>query len=295
MRNVSNSEVSTYLSCKRMYNFAFINNITPKETSDPLSRGTLGHLAFEYYVQARLNGSNHESAMKAGLYAFQEATQSKLIKLDIILQTQMLFIEYMEYHQGWPEFKLLGTEQRKDLQLTDTLNMTIRYDLYVEDLRTGERAIGDYKFTFDFWSPDEHDLNAQMPKYITVMNLNNERVDYGFLEEIRTRTLGKDKAADPKNKWRRTIYRPTAPMKSNMIRQHVAASLEIEKHRALSDEERDAVSIPVMNKHGACRYCNFKDLCHSMNQGAKDLSVMMDSNYTQNTYGYNAQTAGDVL
>lgn len=287
MRNISNSEVTTFLSCKRQYNFAFVDNITPKDTATPLSRGTLGHRAFELYVEARLNSSSHEQAMKAGTYAFQEA--QGVVAIDVILETQFLWQRYMDFHQGWPEWTLLGTEQRLDLPITDTLNMTIRYDLYVEEKATGKRAIGDYKFAYDFWTPDDHDLNGQMPKYITVMNLNNQRVDFGFLEEVRTRKLGKDKSSDPKNLWRRTMYRPSAAKKQAMLKQHVAAALEIEKHWDMTPEERNEVSVPVLNKHGACKFCNFITLCNSMNEGVTDLKVAIESQYVQNTYGYNNQ------
>lgn len=83
-----------------------------------------------------------------------------------------------------------------------------------------------------------------------------------------------------------------------MLRQHVAASLEIEKFRALPDAEREVAAIPVLNKHGACKYCNFKDLCVSEIEGKKDLSVDIRVNYVKNTYGYNDQNTmilGDLL
>lgn len=287
MRNISNSEVTTFLSCKRQYDFAFIDNLAPKNTATPLSRGTLGHRAFELYVKARLEGSNHDSAMKAGLYAFQEA--QGVVSIDVILETQFLWNRYMAFHKGWPDWIMLGTEERLDLPITDTLNLTIRYDLYMEERATGKRAIGDYKFTYDFWSPKDHDMNGQMPKYITVMNLNGFRVDYGFLEEVRTRKLGKEKAQDHKNLWRRTKYIPSAAKKQQMLKQHIATSLQIEEHRELTPEQRRNVSIPVLNKHGACKYCNFSDLCNTMNEGVTDLSVMTQSDYVQNTYGYNQQ------
>lgn len=287
-RNVSNSEVTTFLACKRQYDFAFILNLAPKVTPTPLARGTLGHLAFEYYVKARLAGDTHEQALKAAEEAYTQALREG-VSLEVVMETKFLWLRYMNFHQGWPEYDLLGSEERMDLKLTDTLSMPIRYDLYVRNRKTGEYLIGDYKFTYDFWQPWEHDLNGQMPKYIEVMRLNGYPCDGGFLEEVRTRPLGKDKARDPKQTWRRTTYRPTIAVKRSVLRQHVATSLEIEKHRALSAEERETVSIPVLNKHGACKFCNFKDLCNSMNQGKKDLSVDIEVGYTQNTYGYNKQ------
>src|SRR5688572_32979087 len=65
-RAISNSEVITYLSCRRIYDFAVLSNLPPKTEAMPLTRGTLGHGWFQAYIEARLNGATHEQAIKAG-------------------------------------------------------------------------------------------------------------------------------------------------------------------------------------------------------------------------------------
>jgi CRISPR/Cas system-associated exonuclease Cas4 (RecB family) len=287
-RNISNSEVTTWLTCRMQYYFAFMLNLTPKVTPTPLARGTLGHEAFSVYILKRLEGANHERAMKLIEPVWTTAMQNGM-KLDTVLETKMLWERYMHFHQGWPEWELLGTEERVDLPITATLTFPIRYDLMVREIASGKRLVGDFKFTYDFWQSHEHDLNVQLPKYITVLNTNGYNVDGGFLEEIRTRPLGKDKAGDPKNTWRRTKYFPSPARKRNTIKQHIAASLEIEDYRNLNEAEREAVTIPVFSKHGACKYCNFTDLCNSALDGKTDLTFDIEAGYVQNTYGYNKQ------
>lgn len=286
MRNISNSEVTCWLSCRRQYRYAHVLNLEPKETQVPLFRGGVGHEAFQRYTEARLDGNSHDKSMNWGMAVFTDALRSMPSMIDTILQTQMLFKKYMDYHKGWPEWRLLQPEQKFELAMTDDFKMVIRYDAMVEEIRSGKRLIGDYKFTYDFWSPEDHDLNGQMPKYIQVMNANGIKVDGGFLEEIRTRPLGEQKAADPRYTWRRTPYYPTQAKKINMIRQHIAASLEITEYRALPEQDQKAKSIPVLNKHGACKFCNFKSLCNSENDG-KDITVDIQVDFKQNTYGYN--------
>lgn len=289
-RNVSNSEVTAFLSCKRMYRYAFVHNLEPKDRSKmyALDRGTLGHLAFEFYIRARLNGSSHEQALKATREMFMQKLASGEASIDLVTEVRFLWERYMSYHNGWTtEWRLLGTEERTDLKLTDSLYIATRYDLMVEDIRTGKHLIGDFKFTYDFWSPEDHELNGQMPKYIGVLQANGIRCDGGFLEEVRTRPLGKDKSADRKNLWRRTTYFPSIAKRQSVLRQHVQASLEIESFRALSEEEQRRSAIPVLNKHGACKYCNFKSLCNSENEGKKDLTLDMATDFAENTYGYN--------
>lgn len=286
-RNVSNSEVTCFLTCKRMYEYAFMQELAPKVTPDPLARGSVGHHFFELYWKGRMDGMNHQRAIEYGLTAFANPMENTTI--DVLMNAQFLVMRYMQAHEDLyvNRWKPLGAEQQYDLPLTSSLNMTIKYDLYLEDMQTGKKYILDYKFSYDFWSPADHDLNGQMPKYIAVMQANGFKVDGGYLEEIRSRKLGEEKSRDPKNLWRRTPYVPSIARKQSVLRQHIAASLEIEKHRSLPPEERRLTALPVLNKHGACKYCNFKDLCNSEIEGKTDLSVDIRTGYTQSTYGYN--------
>ncbi len=300
-RNISNSEVTAYLSCKRMYNFAFIDLLAPKDMSPHLARGEIGHLAFQRYVEERLKYNEgrwsqeaHDSSLVAGRNAFLEAANAGF-SMEVIMQAKFLWERYMGFHNGWVKWRLLGTEQRHFVPITESLNMPIRYDLYYEDVDSGYCYILDFKFTYEFWTSEDHDVNGQMPKYITVMRANGFRVDGGKLEQIRTRSLGKEKASDPKALWRRTPYNPTPARSRTMLRQHVAASLQIERHRNLSPVAREDESIAVFNKFGACKFCNYKDLCNQKTEGIQDLSVMIREGYTVNDYATQQQKMDDLI
>lgn len=284
-RNISNSEVTSFLSCRRMYRYAFVLELAPKLTPTPLSRGTLFHYAMELYWRARLVHKPHEESMEFAMEAFVNPPEPT--GMDVIMETQFLWTRYMNHHAGFPGWRPVGTEEQIDTALTPTLNMTMKYDLYIEDLNINKFMLLDYKTSYDFWSPEDHDLNAQMPKYIAAMQGNGFTVDGGYLEEIRTRKLSDTNSRDPKNLFKRTRYFPSRAKKSAVLAQHIAASFEIEKFRNLSENEQRQAALPVLNKHGACKYCNFKDLCNSENEGKADLSVDIRTGYVQNTYGYN--------
>lgn len=284
MRNISNSEVQAWDSCRRLYWFAFVLNLKPKALQRALDRGTLGHEAMSVYITHRLAGLNHPQAM-ARMQEFWVSVKN--VPIDVKMETLFLFDRYMQYHQGWPQWKLLGTEERVDLQLTDELTIPIRYDLMVEDIKTGKILVGDFKFTYDFWKPNDHSLNGQMFKYITVLQANGYKVDGGFLEEIRTRKLGAEKASDHRNLWKTTTYYPSIARRRNSLKQHIQTSLEIIDYRNLSIEEQEDQARPILNKHGACRFCSFAPICIAKLDG-KDITFDIEQDYEQNvTYGYN--------
>lgn len=281
-RNVSNSEVTTFLSCKRQYKYAFLWELEPLKTGDPLARGSVFHLGMELYWTARLEGKSHEESMAFATQAFAVCPEG--YTLEMVMQAQFLWVRYMNHHNGFPDIEPLGTERKLILPITSTLNISIKYDFYYRQKSTGKCYILDYKLAYEFWKQDDHDLNGQMPKYVAVLQANGFQVDGGKLEEIRTRELGKEKASDPKNLWRTTDYSPSFAKKRAVLAQHIAASMEIEKFRATPVEELPMVALPVLNKHGVCKFCNFKDLCNSENEGKTDLTVDIRVGYRSNTY-----------
>lgn len=294
-RNISNSEVIAWLSCRQLYYFAFFLNLAPKETPKALSRGTLGHSYMERYIEARLQGASHERSLQHADTVFADAMREG-ISIEVVMETKFLCERYMARTNGWPEWELLGTEERLDLRVTDTIILPIRYDLMVRDRTSGRVLVGDFKFTYDFWTPSDHNLNPQMPKYIAVMQANGIPVHGGFLEEIRTRKLGAEKAGDNKNTHRRTFYFPSNERRRSALKQHIAASFEIIDYWSVNDDEREAKTIPLLSKHGACKFCSFAELCNSKLDGKKDLSLDIATDFVDNTYGYNkTKTLEDLL
>ena len=302
VRNISNSEVTSFLSCKRQYKYGYMLELQPKETGDPLARGSYFHYGMELYWLARLGQIPiygdaegvvigyrpvmlHADAYDYALNnAFIYPNPDVRGSFEMSMNAQFLWVRYMTFHRGFPDVEPLGTEVKMSVAVTPTLNMSMKYDFYYRRISNNKYVILDYKLAYEFWKQDDHDLNGQMPKYVSILQANGYQVDEGELEEIRSRDLGKDKAADPKNLWKTSRYVPSQAKKASLLRQHIGASLQIEKFRALSPEELEAEALPVLNKHGACKYCNFTDLCIAELEGKKDLSVDIRHGYTQNTY-----------
>lgn len=278
-RNISNTEVTTYLTCRRMYFYQFILELQPKKLGKPLLRGIIFHEVMEIYWKARLNGMNHLQSMAEAQKKFADITVESPV--DVLMEVQVIWTRYMEAHNGWPNWRPLGAEETIKIPISDTLTFTFKYDFYYQDLETGAYYVLDYKLTYDFWTEWEHKLNAQMPKYIAGMQSAGFRVDGGMLEEVRTREV---KTTD---KWRSTPYHPSAYKIRGFITQHIDASMEIEAFRALPTAEQKKDALPVLNKFGACKFCNFRDLCEAEVAGETDISGMIAVGYEQSTYGYN--------
>lgn len=282
---VSNSEVTTFLGCKRKHFFAFEMKLEPTDPNRAILRGTIGHeilsdiaKAIKDQIAKPLNVVLDESLQKA----------MQNYPLEIVLEVSVLVTNYLTHVHWWRDWEILGTEDELHVPLTEQVHGGMRYDLLVRERATGRVYVVDFKFTYDFWSPHDHEINGQMPKYITFMQLKGYKIDGGLLEEIRTRKLSAKSQADPSALWKRTAYHPTKARKQSMLRHHVAVSLAIADHRALPLQERFDRSLPVLDKYGACQFCDFTNLCTPAIEGAKldELGITIREFYQHNTYLY---------
>lgn len=283
-RPISNSETGSWLQCTQKYWFEFVLKIEPKTLSDPLSIGNLGHEALQRYGEARLEGATHDKAQEvAEAEVLVPAINNARDRVDNVLKVQDIVRRYHSYRQGWPEWEILGVEQRHDLKITDEFSLPMRYDMLVRDRKTNKKALVDYKFTWDFWTPEAHEINIQFPKYVSILNAAGMDVQGAYLEELRYRPM-KDMSFD--KHFKRTAYFPSLASRRNALKQHVKASKQIVRFHELSEAEQEEQIIPILSKH-ICKFCSFQNLCTTKLNGG-DISYSIETQFVDKTYGYTA-------
>ena len=96
MRNISNSEVSTWLSCRNKYRYAFDLDLEPKKRSDPLTRGTIGHDALDVYYKTLQAGvePTHVRAMDAATKRLGTIMSQPDAPFDLILDVRRILELY---------------------------------------------------------------------------------------------------------------------------------------------------------------------------------------------------------
>lgn len=280
-RPISNSEVGSWLQCTQKYWWEFVLNLAPKQLSDPLTYGNLEHDGFQAYALCRLNGMSHDSAM-AEVHAtywlkMMEATNDPAL----VMHAMDIWNRYHAWAKGWPDWEIIGTEQRLDLKITDEYSLPMRYDLLVRDHKTGKLLLVDYKLTYDFWQQEKHDMNIQFPKYLSVLNANGYEVQGAMLIELRYRKM-KDMSND--KHFKHTPYFPSHAIKRNALVQHVKASKQIVEFRNLPEKQQEEAVTPVLLPH-ICKYCDFQQLCLGKLHGA-NLDYTIETQYGPKDYGY---------
>ena len=287
-RKISNSEVSTWLVCERQYYYQFDLNLEPIRHSEALNRGLLGHEILACYYKELQRGRTHEEAMHTAREFLKSFISGNVYDLPVVLEVDNILQSYWAYRQGDPNWRILHVEEQFNVFFTQEFEFSMRLDLLVQDLTTGEVILVDHKFVYDFWTQDDLALNPQLPKYIGALRVNGFKVDRALLNQLRYRKL---KEPTPERLFVRESYSPSNQKVVNIVRDQITASEEIMAWRALPLEERGKKAKHILNKV-VCKNCPAKLLCQQELDGAP-LDYLIQTEYKSRTYGYNEpSTAG---
>lgn len=290
-RKISNSEVGTWLSCRRKYYYRFDLLLEPKKLSHSLQRGILFHLAMEKFNIKFMETKDFKFAQSWGEQIIQDQFLNyETYDTEVAVDCLRIYNIYMQIlEQRIDEWEILEAEQQHDLPINDSYSMPIKLDLLVRERSTGDIALVDYKTCYDFWSDDQIALSAQAPKYIAALRNAGIKVDKLLLEQIRYRKI-KEPTQD--QLFRRTPIKPGTAKIRNVMQDHITASNSISQYRALPDAQRNELATRVLNPM-LCKSCEVRDLCKSELDGG-DIGYAIQVGYKKNTYDYN-QIAPNVL
>lgn len=290
-RNISNTEVFTWNSCRRKYWYEFILAIEPNQMGDSLRRGLLFHEVMASYYQflkdwdlqgRPMNDMRHESAVVfAKNHMAEFVREAKTYTLEDITIITRLTTGYWNFYQGDPEWIIEEVETPYEVAVGDH-NFSFRVDMIVRRRDNGMRILVDHKTAYNFWSGDDLALSGQFPKYVDALKRLGVHIDLCILNQVRSREL-KNPTMD--QLFKRTPQKPTHAKKQRAAKEQVVASQEIVAYRRLPLEVQEDKATRVLNKQ-VCKYCDVKPLCMAEFDGG-DATVMMNRDFKPRTYGYN--------
>jgi hypothetical protein len=286
MPTISNSEVDTFLQCRRRHYYRFGLGLEPVSNSLALDRGLIGHKALEHYYIAKHAGKDKDECIQA---AHTYLNGILITDLDNINLSQVIFelkrqiIRYAEHRWDEP-WDIISVEQEFRAPIGEDLFFGMKTDLVVR-LLTGEHkgniVVVDHKWTYNFWSPDDFKYNVQIPKYVATIKGAGTFVSRGIINEIRYREL---KNPTYEDEFRRTPIIPSGTVLRAVMAEQVVLSEKIAKIKRLPVAEQSRKATRNMNKN-VCKFCPFKGPCYSELQGL-DVSTTLATRFRPSTYGY---------
>lgn len=193
------------------------------------------------------------------------------------------YLNFLKEDKRFNKWRILQAEKIYEVPINSDYSMPLQIDLLIQDIKTGEHCIVDYKTCYDFWPVEKFNLSPQIPKYVMALRIAGVRVDKMIIEQVRYRSL-KEPTFD--KLYRTTEVKPSATKIRNIMREHIKASEDIVAHRAKSMAERESESIHSLGRQ--CDYCDMKELCITELDGG-DTSILLQTEYNKDQYTYNAE------
>lgn len=285
MRKISNSEVSTFLHCKRKYWYEYMMDLEPKVQSGPINKGTMIHLILEQYYLAKMDGENEEECQTQAFQPLADAAVMAGADLIELAKLRGLMQAYFDnYADDDDRYEVLAVETKFAIPMGNfALAGTI--DAILRDKEDGSIVPVDHKSSYNFWTDQQLAISGQFVKYLAAMRERGYETDRFMVNQIRTREM------KPGNElFKRAFVRPSDTRVKNVLHQHLAVGREIINFREKSLKD-DA--IPIFDKFG-CSNCSFLTLCDSDNEGAP-IDYLIEQEYRKRQdYGYNTNYEEEV-
>lgn len=123
MIRLSYSRVSSFLSCRKRYWWAYHEGLIPKKKPTPLQVGDIVHELFHLYYERKLPDISKLEEWVQDLYPFNELQTS----LDVARQAASLFVGYLKHYEDDP-LELVSSEVHLEFPLYDDLILYGRVD-----------------------------------------------------------------------------------------------------------------------------------------------------------------------
>ena len=288
MPSVSHSEVDSYLLCRRKHYYGYSLSLERVSTSHSLATGTAGHRILETFYKTLLSaGETADKQLNAWDQAITTAQQeyetivgegyedapNRALLHDILFNDDWGYFanEYIT-RAGWTimaveaEFSLVYDEDKQS-------SYPFVVDMIVKDTE-GRFVVIDHKFVYDFYTPEQTDLQPQIPKYIGALRAMNHEIGYGAYNMLRTRKL-KTPESSSMNYF--MILKPNTDRVLNTFMEQLGVAAEIQALKELPVEQQSKIAYRTANKM-VCQSCSFRDICSTELMGG-NTELMIKTEY----------------
>jgi hypothetical protein len=283
MRLISNSEVSSFLKCSRLYYYEYVLDLEPKQFSDVINKGILIHAMLEGYYAGKAQGlpeaACREEAMEPLIFAGAQGGD-----MDELIAIRTLVTGYFDRYEieDGERYEVVSIETKYALPLTDEYSLVGTLDLLLRDKWDGKLVAVDHKSTYNFWTDDQATIAGQFTKYLAILRGLGYDVKQLMVNQLRTRPV---KNGDL---YQRAWVDPSNARLEAVLKQHIDTSNKIMDFRDAGARHEDTT--PIYDKY-YCTNCSFLSLCNSDTEG-QNLTFQIEQEFRKRTtYGYNKEIA----
>lgn len=267
---ISSSQAASYDTCQKLYELAHIDNLQPKEKSEPLEKGSTGHKILEVWAEGIMAGKDSDTALQEGILAGFEYNHMLATK---VMPMVSHWVKEVFPRLNW---KILAVEKTFYLPVGTandgrTLVYPFTVDLLVE--AGGYIVVVDHKFTQDAYDSNIMAITPQLKRYVAGLRALGIKAHHGTYNFFRTRD--NMKVLDE-----RLVQRDDRANKEQIVE---AFTSQVAKMKRIANHEG-----PYIRSAGSytCKRCPMLKICVVETRG-DDSTLLRQMDYEKNEYTYN--------
>ena len=283
---ISNSEVLTWSTCQKKWDYEHKQRLAPKHVSDALSRGILFHELMEVLYNTLMETNMHWPTAEANAVGLldqmvQDSLELNRDDMPLMLELRTLLVEYCDYAKDNQNWEIFGVEMKCGGEY-GTTPVAGRLDLLIRFLdgpHKGKICIVDHKTSYRMWSENDQYQQGQMFKYAQWLN-DEHGMDitlgaYNFILYRAKQDKFQLKVIDLPKKKQLQVHDD-----------HIAYAKQIQSARVSTEP------LPRSWNKQVCGMCNFKELCNAEVGGETNASKRLkEFDFKANEYGYQLGSA----
>lgn len=293
----SQSEVQSYLYCKRQHYYAFgepcpdgSRGIAPKVHGEGLTKGNIGHELLANYYGGLRDGLSVKNASEQALAEHYEQMLANPGQMSFYNDITLIFSNYVSYYSvEMKEWEVIAIEKefRYDIPELPGLSFAFKPDAVMRERATGKVYIWDHKFLYNYYQPRVLGIMPQMAKYYKALSLMGYKVEDGIYNQLSTRKNSRDP-------FKRIPTEITKAKADQFWEEQLEGMRQIEEIKTqISNEEWRKRSLRTASAFN-CGHCPFLELCTFDVSKANGRNLLLRQTYEPNTYGYGKDVDGDA-
>jgi len=304
MTIISNSNIYTFQKCEKMFEYAVIRNLTPKEMPVFIQRGSFGHECAEAGINVLIAGGSLEDATTAAYGVLHELMESGNPLTGEIMGVFKHVNAFLHYLVRDATFRPVATESTGMWNITKEMSMPADdkswqdspvYDEdrifgYTPDLIIefttgrfkGQLGVLDYKFLSQYMKEIALEMAQQIPKYMIYRGKQfpSQKIRHGAYIQFNTRAaIGATGHQLFIVKWLENSI-----TQARLHQVEFENTLLVERVATAVENSDTKVFLRTVDQ-GVCDRCWFAEICNAEFNG-KSAAKIIERGYKQNDYGY---------
>jgi hypothetical protein len=275
VRTISNSEVESFSDCQLKHYFRHRLNLVQRKLPTALATGIFGHEILAHFYTMKSEGREQSQINSECMDLIDEISLREDLDPEVEDGIRTAIFPFFKMknlpHENWEILDIEKNYEVRNLPGADSHFFGFTLDLLVKEKDTGEVALVDHKFVYDFWTMNKIAVANQPRKYKWALNQLGIPVTKFYIQQLRTRKL---KSPTIDDRYRLTAVETSSAEDENFMWEHIKTANEIAEFWNLPQQIHREKLRRAFN-YSSCKSCELVNVCTTQMRGESAKKLLL--------------------